>query len=147
MRFHMVFWTRLISIRHEPVRIATEQRERIFQQGCDATQSQRHTRQQALQAWCRVSAVTGACSGRKISVLRRALTHQRGQIIGQHLGVHVYQQRMLRQARNTLQLAAMLEPLERLFNTPALMVKLGKHCGGEIPTDKLVATPESAHRA
>jgi len=40
-----------------------------IQRGCDATQSQRHTRQQALQAWCRVSAVTGACSGRKISVL------------------------------------------------------------------------------
>jgi hypothetical protein len=35
----------LISIRHEPVRIAGDQRERLFQQDSDATQSQRHTRQ------------------------------------------------------------------------------------------------------
>ena len=59
MRFHKVFWTRLISIRHFGVRIATE---------------------------------------------------QRAQIVGQHLGVYVYPQRMLSQARDAFQMAAMFEP-------------------------------------
>ncbi len=128
----MVFWTRLLSIRHMAMRIATEQRERLFQEGSDAPHPQRHAWQQTLQAWRSVGAVTGARCGREISVLRRALAHQRGQIVGQHLGVYVYQQRVLRQPRNTLQLAAMFEPLEGLFNAPALMVKLSKQRCGEI---------------
>ena len=77
MRFHMIFWTRLISIWHLGVRIATEQRERLFQQGCDAPHCHCHARQQTLQARSRVSAVAGARSGREISVLRSTLTHQR----------------------------------------------------------------------
>ena len=46
----------------------------------------------------RVGAVAGARCGRQISVLGGALAHPRAQIVGQHLGVYVYQQRMLSQA-------------------------------------------------
>ena len=34
---------------------------------------------------------------------------------------------MLRQPRDALQLAAVVEPFERLLNAPALMLKLSKH--------------------
>jgi len=60
-------------------------------------------------------------------LLRRANAHQRSQIVSQHLGMHIHHQRMLRQPRDALQFAAMLEALERLLNTPTLMVKLPKN--------------------
>src|SRR5450830_2130538 len=40
--------------------------------------------------------------------------------------MHIHHQRMLGQPRDALQFTAMLEPLERLLNAPALMVKLAK---------------------
>jgi len=73
----MIFWTRLISIWHLGVRIATEQRERFFQQGCDAPQSQGHAWQQALQARSRVSAVASA----RLSVIRPPKTSRLPDIV------------------------------------------------------------------
>jgi len=52
---------------------------------------------------------------------------QRGQclqVVAQHLGGNILHNRQLRQARDVLQVNAMLEPLESLLDAPALVVQV-----------------------
>ncbi len=65
-------------------------------------------------------------------------TKQRFQVIGQHHGRDIDNQRLLTQSRDCLQLHVMFEPLERLFDT-ALVIKLAKALPEETTGSSFVA--------
>jgi hypothetical protein len=46
------------------------------------------------------------------------IAHQRSDVVGQHLGGHINDQRLLAQARDGLQVQAVLEPLARSREDP-----------------------------
>ena len=103
-----------------------------------APQHQHHARRRASQARCRIGPVAGAHSCGQIGVFSKALACQGSRIVAKRLCIHIHQQGVLLQPGNTLQIAAMLEPLERVFKTLTLMVKLSQHCCGKVAACRLV---------
>jgi hypothetical protein len=62
---------------------------------------------------------------------RRIAAVQRGDVVGQDLGGHIDDQRLLAQARDGLQVQAVLQTFERLLDTPALVLQLAEQGGRE----------------
>ena len=114
------------------MRIGREQSNRSVQQGSQTTPAHGHSRQQSLQARRGIGSIVGPLTRWQSGVLAGRLTDQRAQVVSEHLGKHIDQQRVLAQARGTFQLGAVFESFESLFNSPALMVELAKHRHGKI---------------
>ena len=67
----------------------------------------------------------------QIGLVAGAQGGQSLQVVAQHFGGDILRHRLLRQARDVLQAEAMLEPLESLLDTPALVIKIAERAGRE----------------
>ena len=94
------------------MRVAAEQIERLVQQRQHAAQTQHHAWQQPLQQWRGIGPLTHTPAPRQISLFIGRLAHQRGQVVSQHLGRHVDEQRMLGEAIDTLRFTRCLSRLK-----------------------------------
>ena len=63
---------------------------------------------------------------RQIGLVAGAQGGQSLQVVAQHFGGGILRHRLLRQVRDVLQVEAMLEPLESLLDTPALVIKIAE---------------------
>ena len=130
MRLDVIRWTRPRPATYESLVGGAEQMQDFGDGGDEVADEQYQPRQCPLQRGSSVCAVAAPGPRRHLCLLSCGIAHQRGQVIGQHLGSHVDEQRVLAQARDALQLESMLEPFEGLLDTPALVIELGKRMGG-----------------
>ena len=95
--------------------------------GCaHVADGQHQTRQDALHHRGRVGAIAFARARGEIGLIGGGLAQQRSDVVGQHLGGHVDDQRLLAQPRDGFEVQAMLEPFECFFNAPALVIEIGE---------------------
>jgi len=128
----MIRWSLGGSTRHDSVGVGPQQRKRLVEQVGNAPQAQHDAWQQSLQTARSIGSVTDTIGTFELGCFARSHAHQRSQIVSQHLGMHIKQHRMLCKTRNAFKFHLMLEPLECLLDTPALVVELNKHLSGKI---------------
>ena len=97
----------------------------LVQQFEQAAQSQYHTRQYALQQRRGVGAVAHAPTGGQIGLLTGVLAQQGAHVVGQHLGRHVHQQGVLREATDRFELGTKGSSLGNVTSTVCFDEGLG----------------------
>jgi hypothetical protein len=126
------FWSRLAGLgqifsmnvgvlRHHPLHIAQPLGDLLAKQ---------QRRQQRLQGGVLIGTVDPNQFG-QVGAVAGALGGQSLQVIKQHFGSDILKDRLLRQVRDVFQIEAMLEPLERFFDTPALVIELAERASRE----------------
>jgi len=63
---------------------------------------------------------------------QRRSAQQRGDVVGQHLGRHIDDQRLLAESRDGLEVQAMLQALERFLDAPAQVVQIAEGGSGDL---------------
>lgn len=136
MRFDVVIGPRAGSARYDAFDGCGQQVDGVVDDGDDVAHDQKDSGEHALHGMSRVGAVAAAWHcGRRGGILTLGLSgqaDQRGQVVGQHLGRHVDDERLLAQPRNRLQVISMLEAFECFLNFPAGVVQVTEAFTGEI---------------
>ncbi len=112
MRLDMARRSGLRSTRHAAHQAPCQQRNglgnRLLQPLQATPQKHKRTRQPALHHNRRIGPIAHPILGLQMLFSLRRPTHQCCQVVRQHLGRHIHQQRLLRQPRDTLELEAVL---------------------------------------
>lgn len=117
------FWSRLAGLGEifsMNVGVFRDQAQHISQQLDDLLAEQKR-RQQRLQGGVHIGSVDPSRFA-QVGAVARAQGGQSLQVVAQNFGSDILHHRLLRQTRDVLQIEAMLEPLERFFDTPALVI-------------------------
>ena len=69
--------------------------------------------------------------------------HQRSDVVSQHLGGHVHKQGLLGQAGDSFQVQPVLEPFERLFDAPALVIQIAESSSMDCCEDERMNSSEA----
>ena len=105
--------TRSGSARDEPLGVGSQQVQHVIKGGGEVANEQDQPWQGSLQQCRSVGAIAPPRDAVQLGLMRGRGAQQRGQVVGQHLGGHVDEQRVLAQARYALELHPMFEPLEQ----------------------------------
>ncbi len=136
MRFDMTFWPGSGSSRDDAADGSSQEIKRMADGRQDIANKYQHTRQHTQHGRSGITPVALTFDAVLRLLWRIAAqctcTKQRSQVVSQHLGGNINDQSLLTQARDGLQLHVVLEPLERLLNTPALMIEFTKTLPREI---------------
>ena len=100
MGFEVTNGTRLRSTRDEALRGGGEQGDGLRDGRAHVTDEQHQTGQEALHEGDCVGSIALTRAGGEIGVLGGCGAHQRGDVVGQDLGRHVYDEGLLAQPRD-----------------------------------------------
>ena len=128
----MVRWPRSGSSRAVALCVGCELPEGRGDRREHVAHHQQDAGQRALHAARGVAAVAVPSRMVRRRLVQRRSAQQRGDVVGQHLGRHIDDQRLLAESRDGLEVQAMLQALERFLDTPALVVQIAEGGSGDL---------------